>query len=57
VFSITGPDGTTTEVLTTVNLTGTEGNTDCSSIGSLVNEFLGDDYVGQTGWINSNVNV
>ena len=57
VFSITGPDSTTTDVLTTVNLAGIAGNTDCSSIAALLSNPTADEFAGQTDYINRTVDV
>ena len=57
VLSITGPNGSFTEVLTTVNIVGEAGNTECAGIPGLTNTSFDDDYAGQTGWINRTVNA
>jgi len=57
VVSITGPNGNITNILTTVNLVGIEGNTECVGIDALVNGFLQDAFAGETGWINETINV
>ena len=57
VVSITGPNGNITNVLTTVNLVGVDGNTECVGIDALVNGFLQDGFAGETGWSNETINV
>lgn len=59
VISVTGPGGNVTNVLTTVNMVGEEGNTECSTINGVggTDDGGGDAYAGQTGWINETVNV
>jgi len=54
VISVTGPNGTITDILATVNTVGSSGNIECAGTPT-IESFNG--YVGQTGWTNRTVNV
>ena len=57
VLSITGPGGSFTEILTTVNIVGTEGNTECLGIPELTGLGDEDDYAGQIGWNDRSIDI
>ena len=60
VVSISGPNGSVTNILTTVNLVGVSGNTECTGIPQLLTgggDGFEDSYAGQTGWTMEAVNI
>jgi len=50
VAIVYGDDGAYTELITSVNLIGTDGNTQCTGFPGMADN--GDDYYGSTGWIS-----
>jgi len=54
IVTVVGSEGAYSEFLTSVNIVGTEGNTQCEGFAGLPD--TGDDYAGETGWNSKTIN-
>ena len=54
MVTVTGPNGSYTTMLTSVNIVGTAGNTQCNGCANMPDN--GDSYAGHTGWTAKNIN-